>query len=140
MKIFIETHVAAPIKDVWRGFNHPDNIVRWDAAGDWHTTWVSNNLTIGGKLLQRMETTDGGEKFNVAATYTQIEPNRLIEFRMSNGLIADRMVCLEFIENSTGVTVRQTCDAETNHPEIQQRSEWQAVLDRFPQHVESVGL
>ena len=138
MKIVIETNVAAPIRDVWQAFNNPDDIVQWDATNDWHTTWASNDLNIGGKLLQRMETTGGGEGFDVVATYTQIEPDRLIEFRLNDGLIADRMVRLDFMKNNGGVMVRQTFDSESNHPEIYQRSEWQAVLDRFARHVESL--
>ena len=133
MKITIETIVAAPIADVWRAFNNPDDIVQWDATDDWHTTRASNDLKVGGKLSLRIEAKNGGMGFDFAATYTQIELNRLIEFRENE----DRMVRLEFIETDTGVTILQTFDAESKHPEDQQRSEWQAVLDRFARHVES---
>src|SRR3954447_19432981 len=134
MKITIETHVAAPIADVWRAFNNPDDIVRWDASDDWHTTWASNDLKVGGKLLLRIEANDGGSGmgFDFAATYTQIEPNRLIELREDD----DRMARLEFIETDTGVTLRQTFDADSKLPEDQQRADWQAVLDRFARYVE----
>lgn len=132
MKIAIETNVAAPLADTWRAFNNPDDIVQWDASDDWHTTWASNDLRVGGKLLLRIEANDGGMGFDFAATYTQIELNRLIEFREDD----DRMVRLEFIETANGVTIRQTFDAEAKHPEDQQRAEWQAVLDRFARHVE----
>jgi uncharacterized protein YndB with AHSA1/START domain len=132
MKITIETNVAAPIDYVWRAFNNPDDIVQWDASDDWHTTWASNDLKVGGKLLLRIEANNGGMGLDFAATYTQIELNRLIEFREDD----DRMARLEFIETDTGVTIRQTFDAESTHPEDQQRSEWQAVLDRFARHVE----
>src|SRR4051794_14881683 len=105
MKITIETHVSAPIADAWRAFNHPDDIVQWDASDDWHTTWASNDLKVGGKLLLRIEANDGasGKGFDFAATYTQIDLNRLIEYREDDG----RMVRLEFIETDTGVTIRQ---------------------------------
>lgn len=136
MKITIETNVAAPIAHVWQAFNNPDDILQWDTSDDWYTTWASNDLKIGGKLLQRMETTDGGTGFDVAATYTQIKPNRLIEFQMDDGRIVDRMVRLEFIETGTGVTIRQTFAAEPEQPEDQQRSEWQVVLDRFARYAE----
>jgi len=132
MKITIETNVAAPIADVWRAFNNPDDIVHWDASDDWHTTWASNDLKLGGKLLLRIEPNDGGKGFDFAAIYTQVELNRLIEFREDD----DRMVHMEFIETDTGVILRQTFDAEPKHPEDKQRSEWQAVLDRFARHVE----
>lgn len=112
MEITIETNVSAPIADVWRAFNNPGDIVQWDAADDWHTTWAWNDLKVGGKLLQRMEATNDDTGFDVAATYTQIELNRLIEFRMDDGRVVDRTVRLEFIETDTGVTIRQTFDAE----------------------------
>ena len=132
MKITVETNVAAPIADVWRAFNNADDIVQWDASDDWRTTWASNDLTVGGKLLLRIEVNDGDMGFDFAATYTRIELNRLIEFREND----DRIVRLDFIETDTGTTIRQTFDAESEHPEDQQRSEWQAVLDRFARHVE----
>ena len=132
MKITIETHVAAPIADTWRAFNQPDDIVQWDASAEWHTTWASNDLKVGGQLLLYMEAHDGGRGFDFTATYTQIELNRLIEFRADD----DGIVRLEFIETDRGVTLRQTFDAEATQPAEQQRAEWQAVLDRFARHVE----
>lgn len=131
MKITIETNVAASIADTWRVFNHPDDIVQWDASDDWHTIWASNDLKVGGKLLLRIEANDGNAGFDFAATYTQIKLNRLIEFRED-----DRMVRLEFIETDTGVIIRQTFDAESRRSEDQQRSKWQTVLDRFARYVE----
>ena len=132
MKITIETNIAAPIEDVWRAFNNPDDILQWDASDDWHTTWASNDLKVGGKLLLRIEPNDGGIGFDFAATYTQIELKRLIKFRDDD----DRMARMEFIETDTGVTIRQTFDAELTHTEEYQRADWQAVLDRFARHVE----
>ncbi len=132
MKITIETNVAAPIVHVWRAFNDPDDIVQWDASDDWHTTWASNDLKVGGKLLLRIEASNGGMGLDFAATYTQIELNRLIEYREDN----DRIARLEFIQTDTGVIIVQTFDAESTVPEDQQRSEWQAVLDRFARYVE----
>ncbi|MGS0742751.1 SRPBCC domain-containing protein [Glaciimonas sp. GG7] len=132
MNITIETFVTAPIADTWRAFNNPDDIVQWDASDEWHTTWASNDLKVGGKLLLRIESNDGGMGFDFAATYTQIELNRLIEFQTDE----DRMVRLAFIETDTGVTIRQAFDADSKLPEDQQRSEWQTVIDRFARYVE----
>lgn len=134
MKITVETNVAALVEAVWRAFNNPDDIVQWDACDDWHTTKALNDLRLGGVLSLGIEAKDGGMGFDFAATYTQIEPNRLIEFRMDDG----RIVRVEFIETGTGVTVRQTFDAESTRPEDQERSEWQAVLDSFARHVAAI--
>src|SRR5436309_3000388 len=119
MKITIETKVAASIAETWRAFNHPADIMQWDAADEWHTTWAANDLQVGGQLLLRLEANAGGLSFDFAATYTQIELNRLIEFRADD----DRMVRLAFIETATGVTLRQTFDAASKQPADQQRAE-----------------
>lgn len=79
-------------------------LYQWDASDDWHTTRASNDLKVGGKLLLRIEANDGGMGFDFAATYTQVELNRLIEFRDDDG----RVVRLDFVETDKGVTIRQT--------------------------------
>ena len=39
MKISVETHVNAPIGEVWRAYTTPEDIQQWNAASDdWHTT------------------------------------------------------------------------------------------------------
>jgi uncharacterized protein YndB with AHSA1/START domain len=134
MKITVETNIVAPVDAVWQAFNNSDDIVRWDACDDWYTAKALNDLRLGGVLSLRVEAKDGGVGFDFAATYTQIEPNRLIEFRMED----DRIVRVEFIETGTGVTVRQTFDAESTRPGEQERSEWQAVLDSFARHVAAI--
>lgn len=140
MKITVETNVAAPIADVWRAFNDPDDILQWDASDDWYTALASNDLRVGGKLLLRIEARGGGGLgFDVAATYTQVVPSRLIECWMDDSRMVDRMVRVEFFETDTGVSVRQTFEAESTHPEGPQRSDWQAVLDRFARYVESIA-
>ena len=139
MKITVETIVVAPIADVWRAFNEPEDILRWDANDDWYTTGASNDLRVGGKLSLRIESSEGDPGFDVEATYTQVDPNQLIECLMDDGRLADRIVLVEFFETDTGVTVRQTFDAESTLPAAPQRSDWQAVLDRFGRYVESTA-
>ena len=50
----------------------------------------------------------------------------------------DRHVRVEFFETGTGVTVRQTFDAESATPVDEQRLDWQSVLDRFTRHVAAI--
>jgi uncharacterized protein YndB with AHSA1/START domain len=132
MKIKIQTSVAAPIGETWQAFNNPGDILQWDATDDWRTTHAANDLTVGGQLLLRIEGNDASQGFDFAATYTQIELNRLIEFRDSD----DHMVRLDFVESDKGITIHQTFDADPAQPEDQQREEWQTVLDRFARYVE----
>ena len=132
MQITIEKNIIATIDEIWKAFNNPDDILQWDYTNEWKTTWVSNDLKVGGKLLLRIENSENSEGFDFCATYTQIELNRLIEFRDND----ERMVYLEFLENDNNVTIKQTFDAISTLSENEQRLEWQSVLNHFAQHVE----
>jgi uncharacterized protein YndB with AHSA1/START domain len=133
MKITVSTVVAAPIADVWRLYNSPDDIKVWNTASDdWHTTASSVDLRVGGLFSSRMEAKDGSFGFDFAGTYTKVVPPTLIEYAFG-----DRVGLVEFIEGTGGVTVRVTFDAEATHSEEQQRTGWQAILDNFGKHVMS---
>src|SRR6188508_2843496 len=132
MKINIETTVAAPIDKVWRAYTTPESIKQWNAASDdWHTTKATVDLRVGGAFSSRMEAKDGSMGFDFAGTYTKIVPHELIECAFG-----DRSMSVQFIQTASGVTVRETFDAEETHSTEQQRAGWQAILDRFARHVE----
>lgn len=135
MKITVETFIKAPVAKVWNAYTTPGDIVQWNAASDdWHTTKASVDLREGGVFSSRMEAKDGSFGFDFAGTYTRIVPNQLIEYSFGN-----RTGVVEFVEDTNGVTVRSTFDAETEHPVEQQRSGWQAILNRFTKHVEALA-
>ena len=133
MKITVETSVNAPVDEVWRAYTTPADIQQWNTASDdWHTTHASVDLRVGGAFTSRMEARDGSFGFDFAGTYTQLVPNALIGYTFG-----DRQGLVEFLPAGGGVTVRITFDAETEHPEEQQRQGWQAILNNFKRHVES---
>jgi uncharacterized protein YndB with AHSA1/START domain len=133
MKITIETLVDAPIEEVWRAWTTPDDILQWNAASDdWHTTRASVDLRVGGAFSSRMQAKDGSMGFDFAGTYTTVVEPQLIECTMG-----DRVLRVEFVAGSSGVTVRETFDAEPTHSVEQQRAGWQAILDGFARHVQS---
>ncbi|HPF45645.1 MAG: SRPBCC family protein [Alphaproteobacteria bacterium] len=132
MKITVETTVKAPIKDVWRAWTTPDDIVKWNAASDdWHTTDATVDLRIGGPFCSRMEAKDGSFGFDFAGVYTQIIPHKLIEFSFG-----DRKASVEFTLTDNAVIVRETFDPEDQNPIEMQRDGWQAILNNFARHVE----
>ncbi|RTZ40710.1 ATPase [Candidimonas sp. SYP-B2681] len=132
MKITVETTVHAPIGRVWQAYTTPDDIVQWNAASDdWHTTKSSIDLRAGGAFSSRMEAKDGSFGFDFAGTYTNVVPNRLIEYSFG-----DREAKIEFTEKPEGVGVRVSFDAESTHSIEQQQAGWQAILDNFARHVE----
>ena len=135
MKITVETKIAAPIEDVWRAWTTPYDIKQWNAASDdWHTTKAEVDVWVGGTFSSRMEAKDGSFGFDFAGMYTKIVPNKLIEYSFG-----DRIGVVEFVPGPNGVTVRVTFDAETTHPEEQQRQGWQAILNNLSKHVVTKG-
>lgn len=132
MKIIVETNVRASIERVWQAYTTPEDIVQWNAASDdWHTTRSNVDLRIGGTFSSRMEAQDGSFGFDFAGTYTNVVPNRLIEYSFG-----DRTATVEFSASPEGVKVRVSFDAETTHSDEQQRDGWQAILNNFARHVE----
>lgn len=133
MKITIETVVKADVNRVWEAWSNPEDIKQWNAASDdWHTTQSTVDLREGGRFSSRMEAKDGSAGFEFEGIYTRVVPRKLIEYRMGDG----RDVQVEFKPDAGGVLVRETFEAETeNAPEVQ-RQGWQAILDKFAQHVE----
>ena len=133
MTINVETNVSAPIEEVWRAWNSPDDIKQWNSPSkDWHTTKAAVDLRVGGSFSSRMEAKDGSTGFDFAGTYIKIIDHNLIE-----STFGDRALVVEFITGKDGVTVRETFDAEETHPVDYQRSGWQAILNNFKKHVES---
>jgi uncharacterized protein YndB with AHSA1/START domain len=132
-RITVEASIAAPIGQVWRAWNTPEDIKQWNAASDdWHTTKSAVDLRVGGTFSSRMEAKDGSMGFDFAGTYTKVIEHQLIE-----SSFGDRVLLVEFISAPGAVTVRETFDAETTYPLEHQRQGWQAILNNFKKHVES---
>jgi len=132
-KITVETKISAPIEQVWRAWNTPDDIKQWNSASDdWHTTKSEVDLRVGGAFSSRMEARDGSRGFDFAGTYTNVVEHKLIE-----STFGGRILLVEFITGQDGVTVRETFDPESTHSVEQQRQGWQAILNNFKKHVES---
>lgn len=133
MRITVETTVSAPLAWVWQAYTTPEDILHWNAASDdWHTTRATVDLRPGGTFCSRMEAKDGSFGFDFAGTYTTVVPNALLEYAFG-----DRKARVEFAEGPAGVSVKVTFDSEPSHSIEQQRAGWQAILDRFRQHVEA---
>jgi uncharacterized protein YndB with AHSA1/START domain len=131
VKITVTTVVDAPVEKVWKAWTTPGDIVQWNAASDdWHTTKAAVDLRVGGAFSSRMEAKDGSFGFDFAGTYTKVVVNELLECAFG-----ERSLLVEFLLGPNGVTVRETFDAEETHSIEQQRQGWQAILDKFAQHV-----
>ena len=131
MPIVVSTLIAAPLTEVWRAYTTPADILVWNtASADWHTTAATVELRPGGRFSSRMEAKDGSVGFDFAGEYTQVLPQRLIEYRFG-----ERLARVDFEQDAAGVRVTVSFDPENTHPEAQQREGWQAILDSFARHV-----
>jgi uncharacterized protein YndB with AHSA1/START domain len=131
--------VATPINNdvakVWEAYTDPKHIKQWNHAdSSWHCPKASNDLRPGGRFSFRMEAKDGSEGFDFSGVYEDVVPNKKISFVMDDGRRAT--ITFEEIGSSTHVSV--TFDPENeNTPEFQ-KAGWQAILDNFKTHAESL--
>ncbi len=132
--ITISTIVNAPVKKVWDKWTTPSDIVQWNnASTDWHTTRALNDLKVGGSFLSRMEAKDGSAGFDFNGIYSNIVPNKLIEYTIADG----RQVKISFAEEAGKTKVVETFEAEDINSIEMQRNGWQAILDNFKRYTEA---
>ena len=134
MKIVIETEVQAPLATVWDAWVTPNDITNWHfAIDDLCCPRAEVNLEVGGNFNYRMEAKDGSKGFDFEGTFTKIESNESIHFKLGD----NRVVIVEFIETINGVKVVETFEAEDENSAEQQKQGWQSIFNNFKKHVEN---
>lgn len=133
-KITVEATVNAPVEKVWKVWNTPADIMKWNTADpSWHTPSSENDLRTNGKFKNRMEAKDGSFGFDFEGTYNKVELHKEIAYTMADGRTATTL----FEEKDGKTTLATTFDAETeNDPEFQKQG-WQAILNNFVKYAES---
>ena len=133
-RIKVEALVKAPVADVWKAWNRPEDIMNWNTADPgWHCPSSENDLREGGSFKNRMEARDGSFGFDFEGSYDRVEPHKEISYTMSDGRRATTL----FSEKDGGTSVSTSFDAESqNDPEFQKQG-WQAILDNFKKYVEA---
>lgn len=132
--ITIETVVKAPVEKVWKYWSDPEHITKWaTASDDWHAPYADNDLRQDGKFKTTMAAKDGSFSFDFEGVYTNVQPNKLIEYVMSDG----RKVKIVFSVNGNETRITETFDPESENPLDMQREGWQSILDNFRKHTES---
>lgn len=139
--ITVQTIINAPLEKVWNYWNEPEHITKWAfASDDWEAPHATNDLQVGGKFVTTMAAKDKSVSFDFGGTYTNIIPNELIEYSMSNDPTEEsaRKVSISFSSPSEETTkIVETFDPENENPEEMQRAGWQAILDNFKKYVEN---
>ena len=135
--ITVQTILKAPIEKVWELWISPEHITQWNhASADWHTPYAENDLKVGGKFKYTMAAKDGSMQFDFGGTYTEIVNHSLIAYTIDDG----RKVKITFESQENGVEITEKFDPETENSEALQQQGWQAILDNFKKHVESIHL
>ena len=132
----ITVHVLVNVQRdiVWKLWNTPEDIMRWNqASDDWHTPSAQVDLRPGGKFHYRMEAKDGSTGFDFDGVYQKVQPWRILTYRLGDG----RSVEISFIPQGTGTRVTETFEPEQENPLEMQRAGWQAILNNFKTYAES---
>ena len=133
-KITIQRTINAPIQKVWDYYTQPEHITKWNFADvSWHCPSSSNDLSVGGKMLARMEAKDGSFGFDFEGTYDEVEFNQSLVYTMPD----KRNVRVTFEENGNQTHVTVVFDAENMNPVEMQRQGWQSILNNFSNYVET---
>lgn len=135
-KITVEATINAPVEKVWKLWNSPTDIMRWNSADpSWHCPSSENDLRVDGTFKNRMEAKDGSFGFDFEGTYHTVNLYKEIAYTMADG----RTVNTLFSEVEGKTSVITIFDAEQeNDPEFQ-KSGWQAILNNFVNYVESAN-
>lgn len=133
-KITIEANVHAPIDKVWKYWNEPSAIIKWNSAHpSWHCPKAENDLRVGGKISSRMEAVDGSAGFEFWGIYTEIKNHELIAYTLGD----DRKVQITFLSEGDTTRIVEIFEAESENPIEMQREGWQAILNNFKIFTES---
>ena len=134
-QITIDAIVDAPPATCWQAYTSPEHITQWNfASDDWCCPWAKNDMRVGGKYEARMEAKDGSFGFEFAAIYDTITDGESFTYTMEDG----RKVTTTFEDQNGKTHVTTVFDAETQNPVEMQRDGWQAILNNFKAHAESL--
>ena len=132
-KITISASIAAKQQKVWDCYTLPEHITKWNFADpSWHCPSASNNLTVGGRYIARMEAKDGSFGFDFDVTYTEIIDGKSFRYEFDN-----RSAEVEFKELEGHTEVSIVFDPESENSIEKQSQGWQAILNNFKKYTES---
>ncbi len=133
--ITVKVVINEPVEKVWACWTEPDNIVKWNfASEDWHCPRAENDLRTGGLYSWRMEAKDGSMGFDFLGRYTFVDPMKELKSELGDG----RKVDVKFKSDGNRTTLEETFEAETENTAELQKAGWQAILNNFKKHTESV--
>ena len=132
-KITVRATINADTAKAWDYYTNPAHIVNWNFADpSWHCPTASNDMSIGGRYIARMEAKDGSFGFDFEAIYTEIQAGKTFTYVFGG---REATVTFSPLNHQTEVVV--VFDPEEEHPMEMQKAGWQAILDNFKKYVET---
>jgi uncharacterized protein YndB with AHSA1/START domain len=132
-RITINTLVSVDKQKAWNYYTQPEHITKWNFADpSWHCPTASNDMTVGGRYIARMEARDGSFGFDFEATYLEIKEGESFSYEFGG-----RHATVAFKEHQGQTEVIITFDPETENSIELQKQGWQAILDNFKKYTES---
>lgn len=132
-KITVQSTIAAGKQKVWDYYTQPEHITKWNFADpSWHCPSASNQLTVGGRYVARMEAKDGSFGFDFDAVYTEMQHGDSFTY-----VFGGRYATVTLQEAGSQTVVTITFDPETENDIELQRSGWQAILNNFAAYTEA---
>ena len=136
IKIKVSAQIHAPVARVWKCYNRPEHIVKWNFATPvWHTPRAENDLRVGGRFLSRMEAKDGSSAFDFEGVYDAVQENEEIAYTMADG----RKVVVTMEERGKTTSMAIVFDADNVYPLEAQQQGWQAILNNFKKYCEDLA-
>ena len=136
-QITVSATVNAPLETAWKALTEPEHITRWNfASDDWHCPQATNDLRVGGSFSSTMAARDGSSGFEFGGEYTSVTAPTGYAYTMGDGRHVQ--VTLEPL-SANETRVSQRFDAEGTHSEEMQRQGWQAILENYRKHAESLA-
>jgi uncharacterized protein YndB with AHSA1/START domain len=135
--ITISSTINASIELAWQAFTQSEHITQWNfASDDWECPTASNDLRVDGAFSYKMQAKDGSMGFDFAGMYSKVVPLEQIDFT-----IGDRTVSVTFEKLSSEKTkITEAFEAENENSLELQQNGWQAILENYKLHVESLGM
>ena len=134
-KITVATTVQTDIDKAWACWTSPEHITQWTfASDDWHCPKATNDLRTGGKFSSTMAAKDGSMSFDFEGIFDEVIEKQKIAYSLADG----RQVKILFETDGTSTRITETFDPENENPAEMQRTGWQAILDNFKKHAESI--
>ena len=134
--ITISTVVHAPLELAWKAWTQPEHVTAWNFASiDWECPHATNDLRVGGSFASTMRAKDRSVEFVFGGEHTDVQAHQRIESLMGDG----RYMVVEFEAVSGGETkVTESFEPESENPREMQQGGWQAILENYRKHAESL--